>query len=89
MKPQPTDTAAVLYDIYLRAFVLAKLGRELPNTAFLYRQDVPLSQAELLAVALGADDASTSGSLLGREALLARIEALLGAPAGEPMALVA
>lgn len=89
MKPQSPDTAAGLYDIYLRAFVLAKLGRELPNTTFLYRQDVPLSQAELLAVALGADDAGTAGGLAGREALLARIEALLGTPAAEPMALVA
>ena len=79
-----------LYNIYLRTFVLAKIGRELPNSAFLYRQDSPLSQAELVAVALGADDAAAGRSLSAEAALGDRVQALLSPKADhKAVALVA
>jgi hypothetical protein len=82
IKSNEPASAPELYNSYLRTFVLAKLGRELPNTGFLYRQDSPLSQAELLAIALGADDAGAARSVCGQAALAARVGALLG-PAAE------
>ncbi len=80
MKPKETSGAPELYNIYLRTFVLAKLGRELPNTTFLYRQDAALSQAELVAIALGAEDAGAARSLCAQAELASRVGALL-APA--------
>lgn len=83
MKPKEPAGAPELYNTYLRTFVLAKLGRELPNTTFLYRQDAQLSQAELVAIALGAEDAGAARSLCAQADLAERIGALL-APAAEP-----